>query len=252
VGEPLRHGSATGVYRVVAIADSLALPRIEGDTCVLLEETWPARLARHLAACSPRGEVVTRGMRARTVDTLSNEQEWLEHVRFAQPDAIVVQVGITDCAPRIFSRAETRLLNSRLVPGALRKRIIAQRAEHRSELTARAPLAKVYTSPETFAAHLRIFVGKVRGNAWPLAVYVLPIVAHAAYCEAKSPGHTANLRQYNELLAVAAAELGHPLVDLPGVGPDDADAYCSDGYHLSVLGNQRVAETLAALLALRP
>ncbi len=79
-------------YRVVAMADSLALPRDERGEGLLWEETWHYRLERHLESAGHLLEVVNCGIRARTACSL-NGPDSREHVLHRRPAAVVLQVG---------------------------------------------------------------------------------------------------------------------------------------------------------------
>lgn len=234
--------------RVVALADSLALPRDEGGDRVRWEETWPRVLQRQLADCGMSDdEVINCATRARTATTL-NGHDFQEHVRFKRPDVIVLQIGIVDCAPRIFSSREKRLLAA--MPAAVRRSIVRWRAARRAAITARDPLRKVVTPPAVFASSLTHFASAVAALPWPLHIVVLPILSNRPVMEAKSPGHGSNVDRYNALLRDFCSDARAIWVAPEAVisGPGTAAAFCADGYHLTAAGQRRVAETLFAAL----
>jgi acyl-CoA thioesterase-1 len=226
--------------RIVALADSLALPRDEKGEVLRWEETWPYLLAEQLAGV----DVINCGARARSSDQLLGDALY-EHVALKRPDVVVVQVGIVDCSPRVFTKLEKRLLGLPVVPAPLRQRIIAHRAARRAEITRRDPLGRVHTPPADYARDVARFAQEAR----PLGARVvfLPVLSWPARMELKSPGHGGNVRLYNDLLRTAAREQGARFLEPEALVPEAEleRAFMADGYHLSAHGSRRVAEHLA-------
>lgn len=235
--------------RIVALADSLALPRPEPSGRVLWEETWPYVLQQELYSTGLKADVINCGMRARTIDTILGF-EFTEHVILKRPDIIILQVGIVDCSPRIFSRSEGRILKSQIMPAGLRERIIQRRSQRRSQITSRNPLAKVYTSPEKFAACLDSFQVKLKSLDWSPVIFILPIVSDRHMMETKSPGHTANVDLYNAILKSYCQKSNAWWVECPGFLPakEGETLFCEDGVHLNVEGHRLLSRVLVEQL----
>jgi len=241
--------AARSYLRVVALADSLALPRSEGGERVAWEETWPSELQRLLGEVRPGAQVVNCGRRARTVDSLLAE-DFFEHVVLTEPSDVVVQVGIVDCAPRVLSRRDQRVLNSRLVPERLRRWVIERRRRARRALVARDPLRKVYTPPREFAEQFSEFLKRTAELETSPRLIVVPILGRREVLDAKSPGFSKNIDTYNEALQACcqrseAVWLG---VDSIEGGIPVETAFCYDGYHLTKEGNGNLARILAQTL----
>jgi predicted dehydrogenase len=235
--------------RIAAIADSLAMARAE-PVLIRWEDTWPARLGEELRSAGVVAEVINCGARARTADQLL-DSEFEEHVVFKRPDVVIVQVGIVDCAPRIFSKRERTLLNRSFVPGRFRDWIVRRRSARRQAILRGAhPLHKVYTPPERFAECLQAFGAKLAGMAHRPRLIVLPIVCDPDVMNEKSPGHHDNVVRYNALLRSFAVAAGSDWIEPEAMIRDFevTASFASDGYHLSVSGSARCARVLAALL----
>lgn len=235
--------------RVVALADSLALPRSDGGETVRWEETWPSVLQASLREVRPGAEVVNCGQRSRTADSLSGE-DFVEHVLLKAPSVVIVQVGIVDCAPRVFSRREKRVLRSRFMPETLRRWLIGRRRGARRALVARDPLRKVYTKPQEFAGHLEEFTRRTGELERPPRLIVIPILGCQEVLDAKSPGFARNIEIYNAILRTACHRSGAVWVgveasegELPG-----SDLFCADGYHLAPGGNRALATVLTRIV----
>ena len=111
--------------RIVAFADSLAMPRNENGAILLWEETWPYLLEKSLVAEGLGAEVINCGARARTSTMLLGE--FTEHVVLKRPDVVIIEVGVVDCLPRVFSRREKRVMNLPGFPARIRNQLIARR-----------------------------------------------------------------------------------------------------------------------------
>lgn len=225
--------------RVVALADSLSMPRPEreGGTRVRWDETWPKRLEARLQARGIEAEVINCGKRSRTALDL----EVREHINFKEPDVVVLQVGIVDCAPRVFSQWEKKWLGSSFVPHRVRTWLTTYRSARRAKLTARNPLAKVYTSPRAYRRALLQFKELLASRTPPIRVIVLPTLVHSAL-STKSAGYASNASLYNGILQEV---WGNWLISPEEIiGGDEARTFIPDGMHLSPAGNDRLAELL--------
>ncbi len=236
--------------RVVAFADSLAMPRDNPPDVIRWEETWPRQLSDALARKQLPSEVINCGGRARTIDSLV-AVDFVEHFVFKRPDVAILQIGVVDCAPRIFSRREYRMINRSRFPRFLRDRIVARRSERRAEIIRRNPLAKVYTPPERFSMYLREFEEKRQGLINPSEIIVLPIVGNATVMDLKSPGYSDNVARYNEILRSFCSESdAHWITPEELLLKKDApEMFCTDGHHLNVAGSRRCGELLAEIIA---
>lgn len=235
--------------RVVVMADSLALPRIQYGQSLAWEETWPYQLQRTLRGAGLPTEVINCGARARTADMLLGD-DFKEHVVLKRPDHVVLQVGVVDCMPRIFSKLENRVLRLAPIPDAVRERIISWRKSRRAEITRRDPLAKVYSSPELYERSLRAFFAELGTCDWPVRVAAIPTVTHRARMGIKSPRHHENVVRYNDILERVCREFGAAMIDTDQALPEREadDLFMVDGYHLSAEGSRRLAVAVASHL----
>lgn len=225
--------------RIVAIADSLSMPRPpkHGSPGTRWEETWPKVLERLLREIHPSSEVINAGKRSRTAEDL----EARELVGFIEPDIIILQIGIVDCAPRVFSRRQRQIVS--LAPERLRNFIIRQRSANRFRLTARNPLQKVYTKPAAFERALRTFRDYVEKRSPTPRVLVLPVLVDERLAK-KSSGYLTNASLYNGILARVWGDAFIPPAEFSRMHTDDF--FLEDGQHLTPSGNRRIAELLYA------
>lgn len=135
---------------ISVIADSLALPRNEGEDIVKIHEVWPYVLKAKCENVFGDLLLLNYGMRSRTMDSLLGV-DYYECIELIQPNVIIVQIGVVDGLPRIISKTERRIMNSRFFPSSLRNIIISRRKRLRKEITSRNPLQKVWLKPDSFS-----------------------------------------------------------------------------------------------------
>jgi acyl-CoA thioesterase I len=234
--------------RIVAYADSLAMPRPELG--VRWEDTWPYQLGRLLRQRGLDAEIINRGQRARTADSLTGQEPY-ENVVWVEPDVVVLQIGVVDCAPRIISRREKQVLNLPGFPVRVRDAMIERRKAHRLQITGRDPLSKVYTPPADFRRYFNDFGALVDSMDSQPELLVVPVVVDLRPMEQKSPGYTENVIRYNRILERFCEAPRRRLVQAPPLtddGPSRARMFCSDHYHLSAAGNHELAQVLAEII----
>jgi hypothetical protein len=222
-------------YRIVALADSLAMPRPvkENQIRVRWEDTWPRRLEAILRSRNPRYEVVSFGKRSRTVTDL----ELRETVTFMEPDIVVLQVGIVDCAPRVFSMREHFVVG--LLPERIRNYLIQHRSARRAQLTSKNPLKKVYVQPRVYRQamlELQDFL-----NRKEIKIIVVPILVHSSLSE-KAPGYISNAALYNGILNDV---WGDALISPSEIVGDEDMVFNTDGQHLTPFGNDSLSRVVS-------
>jgi len=168
-----------------------------------------------------------------------------------EPEAVVVQVGIVDCAPRLFSPWQHAFLNNRWFHWRIARIIIRTASRYRRQIIAARPWVR-YTSRRRFEKTLAALAGKVEGIPHLL---VLPILETFPEHEYRSPGYNRSVRAYNRLWEGWAQQVGARFIrheELVGVR-DIRELLLTDGHHLSPAGHAAVAgvvgETLAERLA---
>lgn len=236
--------------KILTIADSLAMPRNEGSDIVLWTETWVYILERELRKTDRDIQIVNRAERAKTMSSLEAPSLFSEYVELFQPDTIIIQLGVVDSMPRIFSLDEQQILNLQirsrfLIPDWVKKQIISNRTKKRQTITAKNPLKKVYTAPEKFPNYLSAFINRCRTFNPDIKFLIIPILTDEQIMDSKSPGSTGNKNLYNSLLRKISTENRdvHMLNEEVFKGVSDK-IFCSDGYHLNNTGNVLLAEEI--------
>jgi len=230
----------TALVKIVIIADSLALPRPPEAGLVHYEETYPVLLQRLLGQPSEGIEflVAERGKRFRTMADCV--RDWTEVVAYRNPRIVVVQTGIVDCAPRVFSQTERQFIE-RIRPRLLQRLVLAVVARCRPFLV-RLRKNRVYEPLDGFAEACRNVIERAR-NDGIADLFFLNILTPTAELDARSPGYISNQRAYNDALTKACAGTHAQVLDIDGAfrQAGGTAALTVDGMHPNASGHRMIA-----------
>ena len=204
--------------RVLFITDSLGLPR-RRPAPVLWGETYINRLRARL----PHVETAHIGMPGGTITDLHGVAVYYESF---QPDIVVLQSGIVDCAPRALSVKESQAL----------KRLKLRWLTRPWKKVLRRLRNIAYTTPGEFENTL----GKLKALFPGADFYGIGIVPGCEAYEAKVPGISARIRDYNEILSRNISYLSTE--SLP------AAAIAADFHHLTAEGHTILADRLVEIV----
>jgi len=163
------------------------------------------------------------------------------------PEALVVQVGINDCAPRPLSRSQRRRLGE-LRPEWLRQRIIGTLHRWRPYIIRVRPLAQ-FTPLDRFGESVARIVAAARGIG--AAVLVLPITRVTHVAERRTPYTNREVARFNGALHALVQERVTCVDEttlLRGLTPME---FCAapDTVHLSGRAHKCVADFIVQWLA---
>ena len=226
--------------KILILADSLALPRPEGEGYTPYESTYPFILDQTLRDGSADFNVIERGMRRRTIENVL--EDWYELVELRKPDVVVVHVGIVDCAPRVFLRHERDRME-RFRPARVRIKILDFAHKHRKQIV---QLRKVvYVPREKFAQGVNEVVERATNSGVKSLVFI-DIISPPDEMEERSPGFQKNVETYNQILSGTASSAGVKLLALNDLvkANGGTSKLTVDGIHLSSEGHQLLAHEL--------
>ncbi len=236
---------SNALQKVSILADSLAMPRPPGEGDLRLEETYPYLLdqlcRQRLGTEAPL--FIERGRRFRTIDQVVDD--WPEGVIVKQADIAIVQVGIADCAPRVFSRRQHAMVSA--LPKTLREAVISFVHTHRRRILSLRPDC-VYVKEKRFHEQVfRLATLARRENAAKL-IFV-NIIRPTDAMELRSPGFRSKVEGYNAWLAKYVDQEHVFLQDLQAqVDAGGSDKLTIDGIHLSREGHRGLATALSEQL----
>jgi lysophospholipase L1-like esterase len=234
--------------KIVILADSLSLPRPENLGNTPYEETYPylmdISLREQMGINAPI--IIEKGKRSRTMPDVA--ADWNEYVSWRKPEIVVIQVGITDCSPRVFTtrqRAYVERIPARFIREILLKFV---RKFRRQLIAASAP--KVYTTLQQYRDTVTKLVEWAERDC-VLALVFVKIVMPPDSLEKRSPGSQENVRLYNNVLDQIKSKHGVYVIELNDLihNQENAGSYIiEDGQHLSVQGHRLLAKHLEHLV----
>jgi hypothetical protein len=201
--------------RIVIIGDSLAMPRPEEG--VEYEDTYPYLLFK-------KGyEVINRSRRANDIKIQTIEQNILDDVIYLKPDVLVIHLGIVDCAPRVFSRTEQRILS--LLSAVIRKKIISFFSKRRYFFTKIRQIS--YVSPDLYLNSLEKFINQTRNIA--KQIIFIKIKKTNEYNEKRSYQFNKKIEQYNQIIDLLSSKYEITVID-----PNEfKNGLLNDGIHIN-------------------
>ncbi len=232
--------------RIVILADSLALPRGQTWGDIPYEETYPYLLDRMLRKGYPEHQPVVHEHGARFRTILRVVEDWEDAVELRRADAAIVHVGIVDCAPRVLSPSERRMV-ARIRPAILRSAVVSL-AHRMRRVSIRLRGERPYLTESEFREGVRNVVRRARAHGLRALVFVNMLVP-TDELEHRSPGFQRNATRYNRILAEECRESGI-LVDLNDIAIQHGGvaAITVDGMHPNRKGHRLLAAALSAVL----
>jgi hypothetical protein len=197
--------------KVLVFSDSLALPRPTPEV-VNYNETWVYKLSQiyNVHQISIGGAII---------EELSTQ---INYAKMFEPDFVILQAGIVDCAPRAMTKFETRFLNKYKFTRILLKKILTPKVL----FLLRKYRNVTYTKKFIFESQVEIFYKHFRSKLfW---IEILP--ANTDFSQS-IPGIENNIKEYNSIIK---EKVENNFISVPDF---KADYLMSDHHHLSELGH---------------
>ena len=232
---------------VTIIGDSLALPRPEDN--LFERDLYPARLQSLLG---PSFFVVNRSTVGNYAIRAGSQETAVYAIQGTQAGCYVIQFGIVDCAPRLFTLEERTILVA-LFRSRLLKRFarawVDYRSRRRFALTKEMQILR--TPPDDFEMCYRNVVGNILALTQARKIVAINIAAPGASLVDRSYGIAENVERYNEIIGRIASEHTGKMVvmDVYSETKRDPSLVLADGHHLCAALHARIAERLAAIVA---
>ncbi|HEY0354921.1 MAG TPA: SGNH/GDSL hydrolase family protein [Flavisolibacter sp.] len=220
--------------KLIIAGDSLSMPRPKEG--VEYEDTYPALLQ---VALQNEWWVINRAKRANNSRKQALYLNISDDVHDMKPDAFIYHIGTADCAPRLFSEFQQKLLDR--VPPRFRKKIIGYFSKRRWQITKKYP--KVFVSREDYEGYVLKVVKTAK--AYTNMVFVLGIGMMSARVLGRSYGFRENIIKYNEALQEVCRQTGAIYIDTANLIDPDRDLL-EDGIHYDKTANIKVFEVIMA------
>lgn len=203
--------------RILLLTDSLALPRAEPERCEY-EDTWPELLKKH-------GYIVHQvSIGGATISELLSQCNY--HKMF-NPDVVILQSGIVDCAPRFASKLELQILRKIPIVGKWMLNLLSKRKVRKYR-------NKTYTSPDGYKRGMHNVKTFYKG----CKVYAIDILPSQPDYEKILEGITKNIGEYNSIIYSVFGDNVIKMEKMP------AEGIMKDFHHINSIGHQYVYQSI--------
>ncbi len=203
--------------KILFLTDSLSLPREENGQVVKYEETYLSILRKEF----PEMLIVDSAIGGATIWDLFRQ---IFYYKYFEPDLVIIQCGIVDCAPRAFTEFEKKILN-RL--GIRAKGLTSFLRRYRGlKRTSRVKFEKTAI--------------KIKNEFSNIPVYAIGILPASLEYEKKVPGIENSIAIYNQILK------GHfHFIESCGF---PMEGILNDHHHLNKYGHEVIADNIRSVL----
>lgn len=210
--------------KIIIIGSSMAMPRLE----VSIEDTWPYLLNQSL----DNHYLINLCRRASTSERFKAERE--DILEFYDADKVIIQIGITDCAPHYFSRNMARVL-SRL-PDFLSSPIFKFKRSY-----SKRKKSNCYVNIGEFKRNYEDYIKRsVKDNV--KKIIIILIAQPSKSFSIKSPYIQQQIDEYNKVLNELASKYESVVCLCPF--DENIDEYYIDDFHVNDVGHKLLCEQL--------
>lgn len=177
------------VKRLLIVTDSLGAPRCVSGEMIKYDDTWVHKISSYLCQFDIETISITiNGLDSKQLLTLTNEKLLLY-----EPDVVVLQLGIVDCAPRVLRDKEIAILSAVGLSKVTRKVI----SKHHAFLSNLRNIR--HTSAEYFKKNLSQVYSLFHSHA--IKVVYIPIAPACLGYKLKSPSIENSILHYNMIIS---------------------------------------------------
>lgn len=207
--------------KILCITDSLGLPRLKPEL-VEHKDTWVNILSKNF-------EVKSLSIGGGIIKDFTSQ---LEYLKMYEPDVVIVQIGIVDCAPRALTKLENHLINKYYLTRKLANKLLPRYSHF-----LRRNRGISYTTLKDYARGLSRIEKTFSCN-----VYAIPILRASKSYEEFLPGISKKITAYNTTLK---SIFENNYIDLVSF---DQGFIMSDNIHLNKSGHSYMAKIISRLL----
>lgn len=221
------------------IGDSLAMPRLEQG--ISFFDTYEYSLSKNL---SNDYYILNKSKRGNTIKNQVIPQYIYDDLEVLHPHAVIIQIGICDCAPRIIGKRETFFLNV-IAPKWFKHHYIKFKSKHRIFFTKYIP--KVNVQYPLFVKLYRQLIQILSNIKSIEKIIIINICDTNEENKRRSFGFEENIILYNQFINSLKSDKIF-LVDIYEMSKLNKDILIEDGIHLSKTGHEYIANQIFSIL----
>jgi len=205
---------------ILIIGDSLAGERPDG---ISKENRWPWLLQK----INIRGNCINLSKGFST----SNRLRKIKIETYKNIDLVIIQLGIVDCVPRVFSKIETQIIAR--IPKIFREFILKIFKRYRKRTSSRS-----YVSVGQYEENFISFINKFNKK-----IIIIKILKPGIKFNTINPMASSSINNYNLVLDKLNNLYSNiQLVEVPNDKVDDFTL--NDGYHLNEIGHKFISNEI--------
>lgn len=219
--------------KLLIVGDSLSMSRHEEG--VGYEQMYSSQLAISL----PGRLIVNASERANSTIRIASSSYLGEYVYPMMPDVMIIQIGIVDCLPRLFTNFQRRVVSiaSRIsMTKGLANSYVGYMSKSRINITRKRPMSFVPITD--FEKNLRHLITAVNSGKSQCKFIVIDIPCPGHGLNEKSYGADKFVCEYNDVLRSVFYERDSKFVELYAATLDNPSLLLRDGYHISEQGHR--------------
>lgn len=210
---------------VLIIGDSLAAQRPDG---IEFEHRWPQLLEK-------KNEDKFKIVNISKGSSTSNRLRKVDFKTHKATDIAIVQLGIVDCVPRLFTHTENRILAR--IPGFLRQKVMNVLLKKRTRSESRR-----YVSIENYEKNFNFFVENFPGK-----IIIVQILEQGEVFKKANPVAGDSINSYNAILKKLGQK--HNTLNFVSIPTAQVDSMTHpDGYHLNSDGHLYLSNVIHEIL----
>lgn len=221
--------------RILIIADSLAMPRIE----IAYENTWIYKLQEHFSEY----HFIDKTRRASTSERLVEEGGGVKNImkgadllELYNPDIVITQIGITDCSPRLVKKEAilTKIINH--APAIIRNAYYSYKKKYGKRLPQNADVSEL-----VFKENWKNYIERANKiNTIIICILISPVTKEFM---SKSPYIVDSITKYNKILIELQSTYSNFRLLSP-IQQDLIEELTCDEFHLNKQGHMMIFEAL--------
>lgn len=218
--------------RIITLGDSLALPGRE----IPYIETWIYKLKNYFFNI----DIIDKSRRGATIDILNSSRDapGADFLEFYKPKFIILQIGICDCAPRLFNRRSIEVRIIRRFPEKIRKTYInlVKKTRKRSK-------KNVYSTLDEYEKNIEKYI-KRSMQIGVKKIFFIKIINTCDKYESINPEIEKFIEKYNNVLEKLKTRYFILELIEPFKNRNIGNYTLKDGYHINKKGHQVIFENL--------
>lgn len=223
--------------RIIIFTDSLGRPRpdINQDEATEYEDTYGYKVKKHFANNHDIELLYIESLD--TIDAIHWSQRM---VAFRRPDIVIFQIGINDCAPRIFKKKSNSIFLNKKFNKITFNLFMKFIGTYRFYLT--KVLNRTYTSPQEFRRNFSIIISEIKKYNINARFITISIAKTSNSLSKRSYNINNNINTYNAILKDIFINSNY-YVDVNDISSCET-LTISDGIHLTKETHKKLAEIL--------